>query len=1096
MKQLLTTLVMLCVAVSVAWAQRSVSGVVTGDTNEPLIGASVRVKGSNSGAISDLNGRYTVQVPAGDGAVLVFTYTGYATQEITLGASNVVDVQLSAGQVLEEAVVTALGIAREKKALGYSATDVQSDQLQQRAEVDPVRALAGKVAGVNIQGAGGSPGMSTKINIRGQASLTGNTQPLFVVDGIPFDNSVRASTGASGGTQYSNRGFDIDPNNIESISVLKGAAAAALYGSRAANGVIVITTKTGSKKGRKGLEVTLNQNTTFEQVSGLPDYQNVYGQGSNQLYNGGFIGNWGAPFAEHVDRLNSTYGTAYSKVIEKYADGTPLPEGYVRHPLVSIPFAEAKGYPGVFPELFDAQGRPLAVKYQPFDFLGDFFETGLLNETAVNINAGGDKTSLSATVGRMTNNGIVPESKSSRTTLSFGGRAALDNGLTVSGNVSYVNTQQGNPPMGGSLFGGNFGTADASIFTRLYFLPRNYNLSDYPFENPVNGNNVFYRALDNPFWLVKNSRYTSDVNRAFGNLALSYDLTKWLNFTARGGMNAYTDFRKYELRSGGEADANGGVWTDNLSNREVDLTYLATVKTGIGSDFDFTGIVGLNMNERRFKRDFIGGDGIISPGTNQLSATSTQNVGFQEQELQRLYGLFGDLQLGFRDYWFVGITARNDWASTLPIKNNSFFYPSINTSLVLTDLLGVKSKVLDFAKVRAAWSQVGNQARPYQTQTTYRIEQVFTTVGGNIINQATLDNTLGNADLRHELTTEIELGTDLRFFRNRVGVDFTWYKRNSTAQITETQVPASSGFTSAIVNAGEVQNKGIELGLELWPFKNDKGFSWQANINLQRNRALVVSSGEGGDIFIGGFNSSLGAIHRSGLPYGQIFGTAIARDDAGNRLIDKTTGLTIITSTSQVIGDPNADFLLSWVNTLSWKGFSLTTLLDWKQGGDMYLTTGGSLLARGQLAITEDREALRVIPGVYGDPQSETAILDENGNTIRNTVPVTAFDYFFSNGFGPYGADETNVYDATVIRLRELSLGYTFPKKWLARTPLGSLRLSVSGRNLWFVAPNFIEGLNLDPEVLGETAESNVQGFEYGSAPTTRRFGINLSATF
>jgi TonB-linked SusC/RagA family outer membrane protein len=1095
MKRLFTTLMVVFAAVGMAIAQRGVTGTVTGDDGEALIGATIKVKGAETGTRTDLNGQYSIRVPDGYN-ILVVSYTGYTTQEVTLGASNVQDVVMKAGQVLQEAVVTAIGITRDKKQLGYSATDVRSDQIVNRAEVDPVRALTGKVPGVNITGAGGSPGMSTKINIRGNASLTGNTQPLFVVDGVPFDNSVRASTGAASGAQYSNRAFDIDPNNIESISVLKGAAAAALYGSRATNGVVVITTKTGSKKGRKGLEVTFNQNVTFEQVSALPEYQDVYGQGSNQLYNGGFIGNWGAPYANQVDRLNAQYGTNYSKVIEKYPDGTPYPEGTVKHPLVGIPFTVNNGYPAFFPEYLDANGNPIPVDYRPYDFLGDFFDTGMLTESSLSINAGGEKTAMSATVSRMNNNGIIPTSNSGRTTFSMGGRAALDNGLNISGNVSYVNTTQANPPIGGSIFGGNFGTAEGSIFTRLYFLPRNYNLLGYPHSNPVNGNNIFYRALDNPLWLIDNSRYTSDVNRAFGNLALSYDVTNWLNLTARGGMNAYNDSRKNYTRNGGDSDPNGEVWTDDLKNREVDLNYLATVKSKLGAHIDFTGIVGLNMNERRFERRFVQGDGIISPGTYQLSATSTQLVPFQQEELQRLYGVFTDLQFGYKDFLYLGITGRNDWASTLPSSSNSFFYPSVNTSFVFTDAFDLKSDFLQYGKIRAAWSQVGNQAPPYQTLTNYRIQPVFTNAGGTIFNNATLGNRLGNAVLTHELTSEIELGTELRFFRNRIGLDFTWYKRNSTDQITATQIPGSSGFTSAIVNAGEIQNKGVEIGLNITPIKSAKGFTWDINLNFTHNESLVVSAGDGGDILVGGFASSLGTIHRTGQPYGQIFGTQIPRGPNGELLIDKSTGLTLVSSSAGIIGDPNARFIMAWNNTFNYKGFTLTTLMDWKQGGDMYLTTGGSLLARGQLKLTEDREALRVIPGIYGDPATEQAVLDENGNTIRNTVPVTAFDYYFSNGFGPYGADETNVYDATVIRLREVLLGYDFPKKWLAKTSIGNLRLSVSGRNLWFVAPNFIKGLNLDPEVLAETAESNVQGFEYGSAPTTRRFGFNLSVTF
>jgi TonB-linked SusC/RagA family outer membrane protein len=1100
MKRLLTTLYLVLAVTGLALAQRTVVGTVAGDDGEALVGASVAVKGAAAGARTDVDGKYSVNVPAGSN-VLVVTYTGYATQEITLGASNVVDVVLKANALIQEVVVTAIGIQRDKKSLGYSATDLRSDQLVQKAEVDPIRALTGKVPGVNITAGGGAPGQSTKINIRGNSSLSGNTQPLFVVDGVPFDNSVNATTGAAGGSQYSNRAFDIDPNNIESMTVLKGAAAAALYGSRATNGVIVITTKTGSKKGRKGLEVTFTQNNTWEQVSKLPEYQDVYGQGSNQLYNGGFIGNWGAPFANHVDRLNSTFGTSYNKVIEKYPDGTPYPEGTVKHPLVGIPFAVNNGYVPFFPQFLDAKGNPVPIDYKSYPFLENFFDTGFLNESSLNFNAGGEKTSLSATVSRMSNQGIIPESSSGRTTVAFGGRANLDNGFVISGNVNYVNTTQANPPIGGSVFGGNFGGSEGSLFTRLFFLPRNYNLLEYPFENPVTGDNIFYRALDNPLWLMKNSRYNSEVNRSFGQLTISKDVTKWLNLTARGGMNAYTDNRTFYIRSGSNSDPNGNSWSDDLKNVEVDLNYLATVSTDITEDLGLRFVGGLNINERRYTRRFISGDNIISPGVYALDGTSTQLVNDDYRQKQRLYGVFGDLQFDYKDYWYLGITGRNDWASTLPPDNNSFFYPSVNTSFVISEALGIKSNILSFAKIRASWAQVGNQADPYRTATTYRILSPFTTAGGATLNQADRGNRLGNAELRHELTSEVELGADIRLFRNRVGLDLAVYKRNSTDQITAAQLPATSGYTSAIVNAGEIENKGIEVGLDFWPFKSDNGFSWQSFVNFTTYRSTVIDAGEG-DLLIGGTfdgdGNPLSTIHRDGQPYGQIFGSYLPKTPEGDILIDKTSlpGKTLISQVPDIIGNPNPDFILGWNNTFSWKGLILNVLFDWKQGGDMYLTTGGSLLARGQLKLTEDREALRVIPGVYGDPATEKPILDENGKYIKNTVPITSFDYYFSNAFGPYGAAETNVYDATVIRLREIVLGYELPKKWLSKTPLGTARLSISGRNLWFKTPNFLDGLNLDPEVLAETAASNAQGFEYGAAPTTRRIGVNLSVTF
>lgn len=1110
MKKLSLVLVLALFALGAASAQRTISGVVSDAKGEPLIGASVLAKGTTIGTTTDVDGKYSLTVPSGVTA-LVVSYTGYATKEVALGVSNVVDVSLDeSSETLKEVLVTAIGIQREKKALGYAVVELSADQIAQRSEPDALRALAGKTPGVIIQGAGGIPGQSTKINIRGNSSLLGNTQPLFVVDGIPFDNSVNASTGANGGSQYSNRAFDIDPNNIESMTILKGAAASALYGSRAANGVVVITTKTGAGNKRKGLEVTYNSSYQAEQLSGIPDYQNVYGQGANQVYNGGFIGNWGAPFAEHVDRLNAQYGTSYSKVIVP-----GYPEGTVPHPLVSLGYTTPR-YANVFPEFWEDKnnngrydsGEAIPVPYRPYDFIEEFFNQGNLWENSLSINAGGDKSAISTTVSRMDNQGIVPNSKSSRTTLSFGGNSQLTNGLVVSGNVNYVNTTQANPPINGSIFESAWygGAAEGSIFSRLFYLPRNYNLMGYPFENPVSGDNVFYRALDNPRWLAKYNGYESNLNRVFGNLTLSYDVLPWLNLTAKGGANTYSEARRNRVRPGGVADPNGGVWTDDLTNTEIDFNYIATANFKAGSNFDIRVLAGLNQNQRSFNRRFIEGDNIISTGLFTLNGTSTQIAGADFRRLQRLYAVYSDIQVAYKNFLYVGVVGRNDWSSTLPPGNNSYFYGGANASFVLTDAFNIANNTFSFAKIRAAWQQVGNEARPYETSTVYRLNTPFTTAGGTILNRASLDNRLGNANLRNELTTELEFGADVRFFRNRLGIDFTWFKRNSTDQITAAETPRSSGFSSAIVNAGEIENKGIEIGMDITPIKT-KNFTWNTFINFTRVRSLVLDVGEGTQLFVGGVSSSLGTIHREGKPYGQIFGIPIARTNSydadgnylgqGQILIDKSLGTTILLPTSEIIGDPNPDFIAGFMNTFTlFKNITFKALIDWRQGGDVYTITGGALLARGQLKITEDREALRIIPGVYGDPATQKPITNEQGQFIRNTTPITSFDYHFSNGFGPYGGDDTNVFDATVVRLREISLAYDFPNKLLQKTPFGSARISFSGRNLWFRAPNFLEGLNMDPEVLAEPADSNVQGFEYGSAPTTRRFGVNLSVTF
>jgi outer membrane receptor protein involved in Fe transport len=397
--------------------------------------------------------------------------------------------------------------------------------------------------------------------------------------------------------------------------------------------------------------------------------------------------------------------------------------------------------------------------------------------------------------------------------------------------------------------------------------------------------------------------------------------------------------------------------------------------------------------------------------------------------------------------------------------------------------------------VRVSNTKVGNDASPYRTLTNFNIFNPFTSPLYGAVNRASLANTLGNSTLKPEFTTEFEAGLATTLFNNRMSLDVTYFSRTSTEQIATASVARSSGFTSQVVNIGQLDNKGLEIGLDVYPVASEN-FTWNTYFAFTKIKSLVVDAGPNGEIFIGGPGSSLGTIHRNGLPYGQIFGTENAKDENGNLLIDKNTGLPFASQQSTVIGDPNPDFTLGITNSFKFKNFTLRALIDWREGGDMYSFSAASLMLRGQLANSVEREALRVVPGVYGSNQTYQAITDGSGNAIQNTTPVTAFDSHFSNGWGAYGQDEVNIYDVTTIRLREIGLSYTLPKQILDKTPFGSGTFGVSGRNLWWKAPNMLEGLNLDPEVLAESAASNVQGFEYGATPTTSSVSFNLNLTF
>lgn len=1081
---------------SLSWAQdRVVTGKVTAaEDGSSLPGVNVLVKGTTSGTITDANGSYSISLPVG-ATELVFSYIGYVTQTVGIGARNSVDVSMTSDvKQLSEVVVTASGIERDKKALGYSIVGVAGDALAQRSEPDPLRALQGKMPGVVISGSGGAPGQSTKINIRGFSSLTGNTQPLFIVDGVPFDNSVNAPTGAATNATYSNRAFDLDPNNIESINILKGAAASALYGSRATNGVVVITTKSARKNAKKGLEVTYNGSYNIEELSGTPDYQDVYTQGSNQLYNGGFIGNWGAPFPAHVDRLNAQYNRSYSKSYGRYIGGPKAgqeyPEGTAPHPLAAFSAA--------FPEFRDADGYAAPYTIQPHDIIGDFFRTGRTIENGIGVTSGSDKASINAGFSRMANEGIVPSQEATRTSVYFGGNGQLENGLFISGNLNYANSTQLTPPTGGIAFdGANYGGGTSSVYARIFYLPRNYDLGGLPFENPANGNNIFYRGdIDNPFWVAKYNNYSSDVNRVYGNLALAYDVREWLNILVRGGLNQYHDKRRNIIRAGGNEFPLGQIWTEDLNNREINYDAIATITRDISESLNFRAILGFNANERFLTRRRVTGTQTITNQLNLVNTTTSQVADLDFTSKRRLIGAFFDFSLSYKDYLFLNMVGRNDWSSTLPKGSNSYFYPGASISLVFTDAFNIELPWLDFGKIRGAATRVGLDANPYLTANFYDIDLAFVSAGGSRFNQASLNNRLANAQLKPEFTTEFEGGIELKGLKGRVGVDLTYFNRRSTEQIISSDVARSSGFSEQVVNIGELENRGWELGLDITPVSLENGFKWNTYVAFTRIRTEVLDAGPTGQIFLGGVTNTLGTIHKNGFPYGQIFGTVNQRDDEGNLLINPQTGLPFAAQDAQVIGDPNPDFTVGFNNTFTWKGFTLRALIDWRQGGDIYSFTGGTLLLRGQLKLTEDREALRVAPGVLGDPSTGLPILNAEGNKIVNTIPISAFDSHFTNGWGVYGQDEVNIYDATVIRLREVGLGYSIPKSILSKTPFGTATITLTGRNLWWNAPNMLEGLNADPEVSGETADSNIQGFDYGANPTIRRYGVNISLTF
>jgi TonB-linked SusC/RagA family outer membrane protein len=1073
MKKFLLLCFSFAIALSVHAQERLITGKVTSTEDGSILpGVNVLIKGTTNGTTTDASGTYRLTIPA-NGGTLVFSFIGLQTQEVLIGERTVIDLQLFPDiQQLSEVVVTAVGIQREAKALGYGVEKVSGSKMQQVSEPDPLRALQGKIAGVNITGSSGAAGSATRITIRGNNSLLGNNQPLFVVDGVPYNNDTNGATPGqlTGGGAYGSRFSDLDPNNIESMTVLKGAAAAALYGTRAANGVILITTKTGSSRSsRKGLEVTVNSSLSFEKIANLPDYQNTYGTGTNFAY-AQANGSWGAPFIGA-----KPYATLDS--IPNWQDKVP-------------------GFESVWGKKVPYQAYPNNVK--------DFFQTGRILDNSVSISGGNEKANMTLVVSNLTQDGYVPDSKFERSNVSIGGNTKLDNGLFVGGNLAYTRNFQ-------HTFQGGAGnaTSNASAFGRTLYLGRNWDMTGQPYQNPATLGSAFFIGTgqsDNPYWSTKNAGLETTTDRYVASFNIGYDINDWLTLTYKLGVNGYNQRQKDWFRPGSRgAGGSGQINTMDLNYQEIESNFLVTVTKDITPDLNLKVVAGHNLNQRTTTSQFYTGTGYVTFDIDNIINTNSvvpAGGGFSQR---RIIGAFADVSLGYKNYLFLGLTGRNDWSSTLPIKNNSFFYPSVNSSFVFTEALGMESRLLSYGKLRAAFSQVGNDTSPYNITQTYGINTNNPVAVNGTTSPfpfkgaagASLEDVGRNPNLKPERTKEVEFGLELKFLNNKIGIDATVYDKRTRDQIVFIGVPQTSGFSSYLTNIGEVSNRGVELGVNATPVTLSNSFSWNiyGTFTLNRNRIESLVDGTDEIILRNTFAGSVQAVHKVGEPYGQIKGRTAARDDQGNLLINPADGTLITDPTPKIIGNPNPKFIMGITNTFSWKGLSLSTLFDWKQGGALYSVTVQSMLGRGVTKDTEDREIPKVIPGVYGDPANLKPILGSDNQTIRNTTAVEVNALYFGNSFAVNGLDEFSVFDATVFRLREVNLSYSIPKTILAKTPFGAARVSVTGRNLWYFAPYFPKHSNFDPET-SQFGASNAQGFEFAAAPSVKRYGFNVSLTF
>ncbi|MBP7508634.1 MAG: SusC/RagA family TonB-linked outer membrane protein [Prolixibacteraceae bacterium] len=1048
---LLLTCLLLC-GVHVVFAQsRTITGTVTdSDDGSTLPGVSVVVKGTSIGTVTDIDGKYSLSV-AKDAKTLRFSFVGFATQEIEIGSSSSVSVEMKkAAFSVDEVVVTAFGISKAKKALGYASTEVASEEMLQKSENDMLRALDGKVAGVEIRSTGGAPGSATRITIRGNSSFSGDNQPLFVVDGIPYSNDFVSTTSmsTSGGAYGSGIGT-LDPNDIESTSVLKGAAAAALYGSRAKNGVVLITTKSGSARAKK-FSITLNSSVNFETISSLPDYQNTYGTGSSMGYSNA-NGSWGSRFDSR--------------------DSIPTWPGY----------SAAFGW-----------GKKIPYVPQP-DNVSSLFKTGVSFDNSVNVAGSNDQSSYNLTISDSRNDGYIPYSKFNRTSISVGGNIKLWKKLTAGASVSYSATDQV-----GGIFGNNQSSDGygASSFARALYLGRTWIMD--PYENPLTGAPMQPNGaqFDNPLWSWKHNQVITGMDRISGNVNLKLDITSWLNLTYKYGFNSFIQDRSEIIDIGSRAPmfgGNGGITEDMFQSTELESQLFLNFDKEIISGLSIDGLIGLNHNQRETNRQAYRGFGFIVEGIYDIDNTEDVVAIGGGYSKRRLAGLLGEVTVNYKDYAFLTLRGRNDWSSTLPKANNSYFYPAIDASFIFTEAFGIESDILSFGKVRASWGKVGMDADPYMVYDIYEL-------GGPFMGQSYMytPDVSYDPNLTPEYKEDFEVGAELNFFKNRLNFDVALYNSNSTDQIYPIIVPASSGYSQTYTNVGALNNKGIEISVMAKPVDTKK-IDWDMRLTFTKNINKVVSiNGVDSLAYIDQLFGDPSSALIVGQPYGVLYGTATARDNEGNLLIDPSTGFMIQDDELQVVGDPNPKFMAGLTNTITAYGFTFSFLIDLKYGGDIYSNTVSTLLGRGVTQDTEDREKTHIIPGVYGDATTLEPILDANGQKIQNTTQVTTNDLYFCSGFSTFAINsfaEWNIYDATTLRLREVSLGYTLPESWIKKSPFSQINLSVTARNLWFYTPFIPEHTNFDPEVSTYGA-TNVLGVEYDAAPSTRRIGFNIKLVF
>lgn len=1058
---LLTLLLALCVQLGFAQS-RTVSGVVkSAENGETLPGIAILEKGTRNGTTTDMDGKFTITL-TGAQPVLVFQAIGRENKEVAVGAENFLTVQLSEStESLDEVVVTALGISKETKALGYSVSEIGGDEVEKSGENNIIQSLSAKAPGIQVVGTGGTPGSSSKILLRGNATFTGANQPLIVIDGVPIDNSTDQSSPRDypfnanlQGVNNSNRAVDINPDDIESVTVLKGPAAAALYGARAGNGVIIYTTKRGKAGNKKGLGVTVSQKVTFNQVNKLPDLQSTYAQG---------VGG----------------GTPAGDAAATFVEGDPGPDNtYFTGDDVSLGTSSSWG-PSIS-----------SLGIQSYDNADNFFQTGVSSNTNVSVSGGNEISSVRLSVGYLADEGMVPNTNLDRFSVRLTADTRLSEKVRVGGTVNYMNTKSTMAQNGSNL---------AGIMLGLLRAPASYDIRDYIYDN---GNQrTYFFAYDNPFYTAYENPFTSNVNRVLGNVYFDYKVTDWFTLNYKIGTDAYVDERKQIFAVSSYGDDIGGVGQVNENTISSNVTYAdltARFTKNLGENWGASLLLGHNLNQSK-KTDLFGRGRILAiPGFYNMNNASDLYTSEFTEEI-RSQALFAQLEFDWKSIFFLTLTGRNEWSSTFELDNNNFFYPSVSTSFVFSDLIDNKPSWWNFGKVRYSYANTGISPIAYATRPIYTspfytdgftngVTFPYTPSNGTATNGFAISQTLFTSDLRPERLTGNEVGLNLIFLDRRLDFDLTYYHQKTTDALLFQPLPNSSGFQQAYVNGGEILNKGYELAMGIVPVRTDN-FKWRVDLNWSKNISEVLALVPGVDQFsIEAAFSSIGSFAIVGQPYGVFYGTVWQRDGEGNRLVN-ADGIPLVAAQTEGVGDPNPDWLGGIRNTLTYKGVELSFFWDFRQGGDVYNGTYARLNNLGRTQESADnREGIYIVEGVYAEGTMINGV-DVSGQT--NTTEISAIEYYKQVVGDAGGASEEFVEDVNWARLRDVTLSYRY-KLNPEKSFLSYVDLSLSARNLILIT-NY---KGVDPETSLTGAGSNIGGFDYFNNPGARSFSVGLKFGF